>query len=220
MLKKLRQHGPGLARNDAVIAAGKRLRPDDELIDINPAVNCSRVKYLFGRPYPVQFRNQGAIDAWTWALETTEVWRCWQDPSTHCRQIRTDILRQFDHARPERPLSGAVAEMLAEDLQRLAVEFSVNLKNHLQKGTVIEATPALETLLTHSDVDLSLPMSIGGTALPGAVPALWRNSDALPEGTVCTGCRPFLRRSVLFPDSARRALRRRRAALDAGTHLR
>lgn len=160
MLKKLRQHGPGLARNDAVIAAGKRLRPDDELIDINPAVNCSRVKYLFGRPYPVQFRNQGAIDAWTWALETTEVWRCWQDPSTHCRQIRTDILRQFDHARPERPLSGAVAEMLAEDLQRLAVEFSVNLKNHLQKGTVIEATPALETLLTHSDVDLSLPMSM------------------------------------------------------------
>lgn len=160
MLKNLRQHGRGLARNDAATALGKQPRPDDELIDINPAVNCSRVTYLLGRPYPVQFRHQGAIDAWTRALETTKVWRCWQDPGTQCRQIRTDILRQFEHARPDRPFSGAMAEMIAEDLQRLAVEISVNLKYHFQKGTVIEATPALETLLTHSDVDLSLPMSM------------------------------------------------------------
>lgn len=160
MLKKPRQHGPGMARNDVVIAAGKQPRPDNQLININPAVNCGRVTNLLGRPYPVQFRNQGAIDAWTRALGTLEVWRRWQDPSTQCRQIRTDILRQFEHARPERPLSGAMAEMVAEDLQRLAVEISVNLKYHFQKGTVIEATPALETLLTNSDVDLSLPMSM------------------------------------------------------------
>lgn len=160
MLKNLRQHGPGLARNDAAIAAEKQPPREHKLIDISPAVDCSRVTTLLGRPYPIQFRNQGAIDAWTRALGNTEVWRCWQDPGTQCRQIRTDILRQFEHARPERPLSGAMAEMLAEDLQRLAVEISVNLKYHLQKGTVIEATPALETLLTHSDVDLSLPMSM------------------------------------------------------------
>lgn len=30
----------------------------------------------------------------------------------------------------------------------------------LHKGTVIEATPALETLLAHSDIDLALPMNM------------------------------------------------------------
>jgi hypothetical protein len=30
----------------------------------------------------------------------------------------------------------------------------------LHNGTVIEATPALETLLAHSDIDLALPMSM------------------------------------------------------------
>ncbi|MGF6275977.1 hypothetical protein ABIB38_004383, partial [Massilia sp. UYP11] len=152
MRKNLRQPGPGLAQNDAVLAAGNQRLREHKLIDIGPAVECSRVTTLLGRPYPVQFRHQGAIDAWTRALGTTEVWRRWQDPGTLCWQIRKEILRQFELARPERPLSGVMAEMLAEDMQRLAVEISVNLKYHLQKGTVIEATPALETLLTHSDV--------------------------------------------------------------------
>ena len=160
MLKKLRRQGRGSARNDATAARGKQARPDEEPIDVGPAINCSQVTYLFRRPYPVQFRHQGAIEAWTRALETLEVWRRWQDPGTLCRQIRTDLLRQFEHARPERPLSGAMAGMVAEELQRLAAEISVNLKYHFHKGMVIEATPALETLLTNSDVDLSLPMSM------------------------------------------------------------
>lgn len=75
MLKTLRQHRPGLARNDAVIAAGKQPSREHELIDISPAVDCSRVTTLFGRPYPVQFRNQGAIETWTQALGTLDVSR-------------------------------------------------------------------------------------------------------------------------------------------------
>ncbi|MFC5513300.1 hypothetical protein ACFPOU_19570 [Massilia jejuensis] len=51
-------------------------------------------------------------------------------------------------------------EKVEANRRMLAVEVSTNLKYHLNKGTVIEATPALETLLTNSDVDLSLPMSI------------------------------------------------------------
>lgn len=159
MLKNLRHLGTGLARNDAAVPAGKS-PPEYALVDINPAVSCSRVSHLLGRPYPVQFRHQGAIDAWTRALGTLDIWRRWQDPSTLCWQIRKDILRQFENVHADRPLSGAMAEMIGEDLQRLAVEISVNLKYHLQKGMVIEATPALETLLTKSDVDLSLPMSM------------------------------------------------------------
>jgi hypothetical protein len=39
-----------------------------------------------------------------------------------------------------------------------AVSISANLKYELQKGAIIEATPALETLLLNSDMDLNLPM--------------------------------------------------------------
>lgn len=41
-------------------------------IDVGPALEKSRVSMLHGRPYPVQFRNQGAFDAWRHALGTTE----------------------------------------------------------------------------------------------------------------------------------------------------
>jgi hypothetical protein len=38
------------------------------IIDVAPALKKSRVSQLHGRPYPVQFRNQGAFDAWRQAL--------------------------------------------------------------------------------------------------------------------------------------------------------
>jgi hypothetical protein len=41
-----------------------------------------------------------------------------------------------------------------------AVSISANLKYELQKGAIIEATPALETLLLNSDIDLNLPMKM------------------------------------------------------------
>lgn len=42
----------------------------------------------------------------------------------------------------------------------LASTSSSNLKYRLSKGTVIQATPALEASLTHSDVDLNVPISM------------------------------------------------------------
>jgi len=42
----------------------------------------------------------------------------------------------------------------------IANQISVNLLYCLRKGTVIEATPALESLLVNSDVDLTMPMSM------------------------------------------------------------
>jgi hypothetical protein len=38
--------------------------PAVERIEVGPALKKSRVGKLHGRPYPVQFRNQGAFDAW------------------------------------------------------------------------------------------------------------------------------------------------------------
>lgn len=127
------------------------------LINIGPALDCSFVTKLFDRPYPVQFRNQGAIDAWTRALGKTDVWRRWQDPGTLCWRIRQDLMRQLETMHPCSPAEG---RLIAQDCERLAVEASTNLKYHLSQGTVIEATPALESLLTNSDVDLALPMSL------------------------------------------------------------
>lgn len=115
---------------------------------------------LYGRPYPVQFRNQGAIDAWTRALRNTEVWRRWQGPGTLCWQITQEVLQQLERVQSLSPVSGEMAQVLADDQRRLAVEISTNLKYHLNQGMVIETTAALETLLTNSDVDLSLPMSM------------------------------------------------------------
>lgn len=38
--------------------------PAVERIEVGPALTKSRVGRLHGRPYPVQFRNQGAFEAW------------------------------------------------------------------------------------------------------------------------------------------------------------
>ena len=132
---------------------GRRPPPIDGLVNVGPALECSFVTKLFGRPYPVQFRNQGALDAWERALGDTGVWRRWQEPGTLCWQIRQELLRQLGSMHL---LSPAAGQLIAEDRQRLAIEVSTNLKYYLSQGTVIEATPALETLLTNSDVDLSL----------------------------------------------------------------
>lgn len=74
----------------------RRLPLQSGVIDIEPALECSWVTTLNGRPYPIQFRSQGAIDAWTRALGDTEVWRRWQDPGTLCWQIRQEVLSQLE----------------------------------------------------------------------------------------------------------------------------
>jgi hypothetical protein len=161
MQNKLRRHGQVVEESAiAANAVSRRLPPPGGVIDIEPALECSWVTTLYGRPYPIQFRNQGAIDAWTRALGNTEVWRRWQDPGTLCWQIRQEVLQQLERVQSLSPECGEMALVVADDQRRLAVEISTNLKYHLNKGMVIETTAALEALLTNSDVDLSLPMSM------------------------------------------------------------
>lgn len=135
---------------------------DQNVIDVGPALDCSSVSTLFGRPFPVQFRNQGAIDEWTRALGGMDEWRRWQDPGTLCWSMRQELSWQMDQMHPMELVPAVQVEKVAASRRMLMVEISANLKYHLNKGTVIEATPALETLLTNSDVDLSLPMSFVG----------------------------------------------------------
>jgi len=136
------------------------LSSQENVIDVTAAVDCSYVTTLSGRPFPVQFRHQGAIDAWTRALDGSALWRRWQDSATLCRDIRQEISRHLELIYPSFMVRGNETQRAAKTKQVLEATISTNLKYHLNKGMVIEATPALETLLTNSDVDLSLPMSI------------------------------------------------------------
>jgi hypothetical protein len=52
------------------------------------------------------------------------------------------------------------------DARMQAISISASLKYELQKGAIIEATPALETLLLNSDMDLELPMKMVAPPYP------------------------------------------------------
>lgn len=140
MLKKRVRH----LQWSAAAASGRRPLPPpaDDRIDVDPALECSRVTSLFGRPYPVQFRHQGAIDAWTRALGSTDDWRRWQAPGTLAWHIRQEICWQLEQMDPVSLAPKEEAEKVTTNRRMLAVEISANLKFHLNKGAVIEATDA------------------------------------------------------------------------------
>lgn len=145
----------GLDRADGA----RRLRHgNDELVYIGDAFERSHVEALNGRPYPVEWRRQGAEEAWSRALGDTHLWQRWSVPGTSCGAIRDEMLWQLERNFP--PLAHENPVSLRNSQSHIANQISVNLLYCVHKGTVIEATPALESLLANSDVDLSLPMSM------------------------------------------------------------
>jgi hypothetical protein len=135
-----------------------------ERIEVGPALKKSRVSKLYGRPYPVQFRNQGAFDAWKQALGSGQEWKRWADPEATCWNIRHEIQQQLNNMRAHDNMD---AEARAQvDARMQAISISASLKYELQKGAIIEATPALETLLLNSDMDLDLPMKMVAPPYP------------------------------------------------------
>lgn len=131
-----------------------------ERIDVGPALKKRRVGKLHGQPYPVQFRNQGAFDAWKQALGSGQEWTRRADTEATCWSIRQEIQQQLNDMR-----TGSHDNMDAEaraqvDARMQAISISANLKYELHKGATIEATPALQTLLLNSDMGLDLPMKM------------------------------------------------------------
>jgi hypothetical protein len=157
-----------------------------KLVEMGSVFACSHVTALQGRPYPVQWRSQGAEEAWTRAIGETEAWRDWAAPDMTYSDIRREIMWQLERNAP--PLEpGESLARLEEELSLLAVEIGANLMYCRHQGTVIEATPALESLLTNSDVDLDLPMSM--VAPPYAAQYLRFGDQAIshlkaPNGTL------------------------------------
>src|SRR5205823_1143013 len=157
----------------------------------------SRVGKLYGRPYSVQFRNQGAFDAWKQALGSGHEWKRWADPEATCWNIRHEIQQQLNNMRAHDNMDAEARTRV--DARMQAISISANLKYELQKGAIIEATPALETLLLNSDMDLDLPMKM--VAPPYAAqylsfgPEAARHLCRIPScRTVCsTACSAFSR---------------------------
>jgi hypothetical protein len=140
--------------------------PAVERIEVGPALKKSRVGKLYGRPYPVQFRNQGAFDAWKQALGGGPEWTRWTDPEATCWSILHEIQQQLNAMRAGRHDSMEAEARAQVDARMQAISISANLKYELQKGAIIEATPALETLLLNSDMDLDLPMKMVAPPYP------------------------------------------------------
>jgi len=137
-----------------------------ERIEVGPALRKSRVTKLHGRPYPVQFRNQGAFDAWKQALGSGQEWTRWADPEATCWRIRQEIQQQLNDMRVGKHDSMEAEARAQVDARMQAISISANLKYELEKGAIIEATPALETLLLNSDMDLDLPMKMVAPPYP------------------------------------------------------
>jgi len=152
------REGGDLPTSDRAHGTRRLRNGSNELVYIGDAFERSHVKALNGRSYPVEWRRQGAGEAWARALGETHLWRRWSAPGTSHATIRDEMLRQLERNFPllehEDPVS------LRNSQTHIANQISVNLLYALHKGTVIEATPALESLLANSDVDLSLPMSM------------------------------------------------------------
>ncbi len=137
-----------------------------ERIEVGPALTKSRVGKLHSRPYPVQFRNQGAFDAWRQALGSGQEWTRWANPEATCWSIRQEIQQQLNDMRAGKHGSMEAEARAQVDARMQAISISANLKYELQKGAIIEATPALETLLLNSDMDLALPMKMVAPPYP------------------------------------------------------
>jgi hypothetical protein len=97
-----------------------------ERIKVGPALDRSRVSTLHGRPFPVQFRNQGAFEAWKQALGTGEEWIRWAHPKTTCWEIRQEILWQLNNIRVYRSGSNAPDEQEQSNARTQAVPISAN----------------------------------------------------------------------------------------------
>jgi hypothetical protein len=140
--------------------------PAVERIEVGPALKKSRVGRLLGCSYPVQFRNQGAFDAWKQALGSGPEWARWADPAASCGSIRHEIQQQLNDMRAGKHGSLEAEAQAQADARMQAISISAKLKYKLQNGAIVETTPALETLLLNSDTDLDLPMKMVASPYP------------------------------------------------------
>ena len=188
-------------RARAVSTIGRQAAPTDGMVNIGPALVQSHITRLHGLPYPVQFREQGAIEAWTHALGGTELWRCWRNPGMPCWGIRWEVLRLLESMSSSHTVFGQLG---TGDRQRIAFEASTNLKYHLSQGGGDRGHGGAGNATSEFGRGSRSADEHGRAALRRSVSALRQNGHAVFEGAEPAVARPRLRRSFLFPDPAGR----------------
>lgn len=123
-----------------------------ERIEVGPALKTRRVGKLYGRPYPVQLRSQGAFAAWKQALASGQEWTRQADPEATCWTIRQEIQQRLNGMRAGKHVSMEAEARTQVDARMQTISISANMRYELQEGAIINATPALETLLLNSDL--------------------------------------------------------------------
>jgi hypothetical protein len=131
--------------------------------ELGPAIRASTLATLGDLPYPVEFRNQGALEEWRCLFHTHDwgqrLWDQWAKAPATCLDCINELCWQVDqsvepHARRQRPPGWSDAAFVA------AVKWAANIHFERKRGALIETTPALDTLLMHSDIDDTLPMHL------------------------------------------------------------
>ena len=130
---------------------------------LDPAIRASTVVALDGLPFPVKFRNQGALEEWRRLFTAHEwsrrVWDDWASARATCLDCINELCWQVDqhlerHSRYQRPPGWADSTLA------IVARWAANIHFDRKNGALIETTPALDALLMQSDIDDTLPMQL------------------------------------------------------------
>lgn len=125
-----------------------------------PAVEASTSLILNGLPYTVAFRNH-ALDIWRRLFDSYELgretWSGWANVRSTCLDCINELRWHMEQKVDRRALLEHNAP-LSHILWSNAVKWAANIHFDRKAGALIETTPALDTLLTHSDLHDTVPM--------------------------------------------------------------
>lgn len=159
------------------------------LANVGTSYRLSILKELHGLPYPIAYRNHGAVEGWRRAIHSTRTGRQYwhllenQDSSAvFCIAPLNAVLEKVMACMQD----CSDADGWRSTAANMALQVGVNIAFECKRGTIIESTPALETLLTHADVDVTLPM--GMFAPPFAAQYVHFGPEAA-RVLRCPGCR-------------------------------
>lgn len=173
---RLRDHPMGLTRRvsvaDVEYAEYKATRDrfkDAVLRQLDPAIEASGFPALENTPYPIKFRNQGALDHWRRLFHSYDwgqtIWNNWTKAHATCldcvNELRWQVEEHLDPTSRRRQMPGWSDTVVAN-----VVKWAANIHFDRKSGALIETTPVLDTLLMHSDLDATLPMQLFSPPFP------------------------------------------------------
>ena len=137
--------------------------PTTALGELDLAIRASMVVTLDNLPFPIKFRNQGALEEWQRLFTAHDwsrrVWDDWAGARATCLDCINELCWQVDkhlerHSRYQRPPGWADSTLA------IVARWAANIHFERKHGALIETTPALDALLMQSDIDDTLPMQL------------------------------------------------------------